>query len=142
MAYPTSPLMTLSPSLWSFSGFTQPFTPFSLEPPGVWQVPLTPSRLPLLENPPLFSPSSSAFLKPVKSSLTFYTLKNSTMSSLSSLPLSLMLFSPLLFFHSQKANNYLSMQITSFPLIYSKPTKQPPPSPTAHHSQCQPKFTC
>ena len=53
------------------------------------------------------------------------------MPSPSSLPSSSMLFSPLSFFHSQKANDRLSTQIIPFPLAHSKPIGQPPHSPTA-----------
>ena len=42
-----------------------------------------------------------------------------------------MLFSPPLFFCSQKVNDHLSTQITLFPLAYPVPTVQLPPSPTA-----------
>ena len=52
------------------------------------------------------------------------------MPSSSFVPPSLMLFSPLSFFHSQKANDWLSTQITPFPLVYPEPTRQPPHSPT------------
>ena len=52
------------------------------------------------------------------------------MPSPSFLPPSLMLFSPLLFFYSQKANNQLSMQKTPFPLACSEPTGQPSHPPT------------
>ena len=84
--YPTSLPMTLSPSLQSFSGFTQSFAPFSPGPPGGWQVPLTPSRLLPLENPPLSSPPSSASLRHEILPSTFYTSKESTTPSPSSLP--------------------------------------------------------
>ena len=41
-----------------------------------------------------------------------------------------MLFSPLLFFCTQKVNNWLSMQITPCPLAYPEPIRQWPPSST------------
>ena len=131
MPYPTSPLTTLSLNLLSSSGFTQPFAPFSPRPPGAWQVPLTPSGLSPLGNPLLSLPSNSASLRHRNLSSIFYTLRDSTMPSPSSLFPSSMLFSPLSFFYSQKANDQLSMQITPFPLAYPKPTRQPPHSPTA-----------
>ena len=131
MLYPTSPPTTLSLNLLSSSGFTQPFAPFSPRPPGAWQVPLTPSGPPPLGNPLLSLPSNSASLRHRNLSSIFYTLRDSTMPSPSSLFPSSMLFSPLSFFYSQKANDQLSMQITPFPLAYPKPTRQPPYSPTA-----------
>ena len=130
MPYSTSPLMTLSPSSLSSSRFTQPFAPFSPGPPGIQQVPLTSSRLPLLRKPPLSSPLSSVFLRHENLSWTFYILRDSITPFSSFLLPSLMLFSPPSFFCSQKANNWLSMQITPFPLAYPKPTGQPPYSPT------------
>ena len=130
MLYPTSPPTTLSLNLLSSSGFTQPFAPFSPRPPGAWQVPLTPSGPPPLGNPLLSLPSNSASLRHRNLSSIFYTLRDSTMPSPSSLFPSSMLFSPLSFFHSQKVNNRLSMQKTPFPLAYPKPTRQPPCSPT------------
>ena len=127
MPYPTSLPMTLSPNSLSFFRFTQPFTPFSPEPPGVWQVLLTSSGLPLLRNLPPFLPLSSVFLRHKNLSLTFYTLSSSTLPSSSSHPPSLMLFSPQSFFCSWKVNNWLSMQITPFPLVSHEPSELPPP---------------
>ena len=131
MLYFTSLLMTLLPNSLSFSGFTQPFTPFSPGPPGTWQVPLTPSRPLLLGNllPPL--PSSSVSLRHGNLPSTFDMSRDSTMPSPSFLPPSSMLFSPPSFFHSWKANDQLSTQITPFPLAYPEPTRQPPCSPIA-----------
>ena len=130
MPYSTSPPMTLlSSSLFSL-GFTQPFAPFLPGPPGARQVPLTPFRLPLLRNPPLSLSSSNAILRHKNLPLTFYMLRDSIISSSSFLPSSLMLFSPPSSFPSQKANDWLSTQITPFPLAYSEPTGQPPYSPT------------
>ena len=131
MPYSTSLLMTLSPSSWSSSGFTQPFTPFSPGPPGVQQVSLTPSGLPPLGNLPPSLPLNSASLKHENLPSTSYMLKDSTIPSPISLPPSSLLFSLLLFFHSWKVNNCLSTQITSSPLAFPESIRQPPPSPTA-----------
>ena len=130
MPYPTSLPTTFSSNSLSSSRFTQLFTPFSPGPPGAQQVPLTPSRLPPLRNPLLSSPSSSVSSRHKNLPSTFYMSRDSTMPSPSSLSPSLMLFSPLSFFHSQKANDQLSMQITPFSLAYPKPTGQPPHFPT------------
>ena len=62
------------------------------------------------------------------SPLTFYMSKNSTLPSPISHPPSLMLFSPQSFFHSQKANNRLSTQITPFLLVFLELKGPPPPS--------------
>ena len=130
MPYSTSLLTTLSPNSLSSSGFTQPFTPFLPGPPSAQQVPLTPSRLPPLRNPLSSSPSSSAFSRHENLSSTFYISRDSIMPSPSFFPPSSMLFSSPSFFHFQKANDRLSMQITLFSLVYPKPTRQPLHSPT------------
>ena len=130
MPYPTSPLTTLSPNSLSSSEFTQPFASFSPGPSGARQVPLTLSGPLLLGNPLLSSPSSSVSSKHKNLPSIFYMSRDSITPSSSSFPPSSMLFSPPSFFHSQKVNNQLSMQITLFPLAYSKPTGQPPYSPT------------
>ena len=140
MPYPTSPPMTLSSSSLSSSGFTQPFTPFLPGPLGIQQVPLTPSRLPPLRNPPLPSPSSSVSLRHENLPLTFYTLRDSFMPSPSSLPPSSMLFSPLSFFHSWKAINQLSTWITPFLLAYLSPLSGHHVLQQLSHHQYQPKF--
>ena len=127
--YPTSLPMTLLPNPQSSSRFTQPFALFSPGPPGVQQVPLTPFRPPPLRNLPPSLPLDSASLRHKNSPSTFYMLRNSTIPSSSSYPPSSILFSPLSFFHSWKANNYLSMQITPFLLASPKPIRQLPPSP-------------
>ena len=130
MPYPTSLLTTLSPNLLSSSRFTEPFAPFLPGPPGIQQVPLTPFRPPPLGNPSLSSSLSSAPSRHKNLPLTFYMLRSPITLSPFFLPPSLILFSPPSFFHSQKVNNWLSMQITPFPLAYPKPTRQPPYSPT------------
>ena len=106
--YPTSLLMTFSPSLLSSSRFTQPFAPFSPGPLGARQIPLTPLGPLPFRNLLLSSPSNSVSLKHGNSPLTFYISKGSTTPSPSSLLPSLMLFSPLSFFCSWKANDQLS----------------------------------
>ena len=100
-------------------------------PPGAQQVPLTPSGPLPLRNLLPSSPSSNVSLRYENLPLTFYTSRDSTTLSPSFLPPSSMLFSPPLFFRSQKANNQLSMQITPFPLAYPRPTRLPPRSPIA-----------
>ena len=95
--YSTSLLTILSPSSLSSSGFTQLFTPFSLGPPGAQQIPLTPSKLLLLGNPPLSLPLSSVSLRHKNLPSTFYISRNSIMPSSSSFPPS--------FFHSWKVND-------------------------------------
>ena len=126
--YPTSPSMTLSSNLPSYSRFTELFAPFSPGPLGVWQVPLTPSGLLLLGNLLLFLPLSSAFLRHKNSPSTFYTSRNSISPSPSSHSPSSILFSLQLFFHSWKMNDGLSMQTTSFLLVSSKLRGLPSPS--------------
>ena len=142
MPYFTSLLTILTPSSQSFSGFTQPFAPFSLGPPGAQQVPLTPSGLPLLRNLPPSSSLNGTSSRHENSPFTFYTSRDSTMPSPSShLPLS-MLFSLLLFFCSWKVNDCLSMQITPFLLASPESIRQHylPHLQQLPCSQCQPKF--
>ena len=57
-------------------------------------------------------------------------LRDSITPSPSSFPPSSVLFSPLSFFHSQKANDQLSTHIDPLPLAYPKPIEQPPCSQT------------
>ena len=59
--------------------------------------------------------------------LTFYMSRDSTLPSLFFPLLSSMLFSPLSFFCFWKVNNWLSMQITPFPLASPKPRELQPP---------------